>query len=217
MLDKPLVTCIMPTANRRMFLTFAIRYFLEQDYSNAELIIIDDGIKSNFNLIPSHPRISYFYYDEPLGTIGIKRNIACEKAKGEIIVHWDDDDYYASDWITNQVDALINSGADITGLNSVNFYSVLTEKSFIYQDTSLDKPWLCGATLVFKKSLWKKYHFVNLQVGEDSDFLLNSGGSIYASNHSAKFTAFLHAKNTSIKHLDSFNPVGWIIQSGNYK
>ena len=41
--SQPLVSCIMPTYNRREFVPLAIRYFLRQDYANKELIIIDDG------------------------------------------------------------------------------------------------------------------------------------------------------------------------------
>jgi len=39
----PLISCIMPTYNRRPFLPLALRCFLDQDYPNKELIIVDDG------------------------------------------------------------------------------------------------------------------------------------------------------------------------------
>jgi hypothetical protein len=39
----PLVSCIMPTANRRRFVPEAIRLFLAQDYLEKELVILDDG------------------------------------------------------------------------------------------------------------------------------------------------------------------------------
>ena len=42
-LNQPLVSCIMPTRNRRFFIKQSIKYFLNQDYANKELIIIDDG------------------------------------------------------------------------------------------------------------------------------------------------------------------------------
>jgi len=206
---QPLVTCIMPTANRKKFRTISIHNFLQQDYSNAELIIIDDGVEPYLDLIPNHPKVHFHYSSESLGTIGIKRNIACEKAKGEIIMHWDDDDWYELDWISRQVNALETSGADITGLNHIKYFSMLTEQSFFYQNSDAIKPWLCGATLAYRKSLWYKYHFVDLQVGEDSDFLLNSGGTIYTLNYPAGFMAVIHSTNTSIKQLDNINPVGW--------
>lgn len=206
--EQPLVSCIMPTANRREFLAMAIDNFLLQDYPNAELIIVDDGIESNADLIPDEPFIQYFYTD-PIGTIGIKRNFACEKAKGEYILHWDDDDWYANDWISHTVNALLTSGADITGLNKVIFDSAASNMRLDCEMKNTDKPWVCGATMAYKKSLWKKYPFLNMHIGEDTDFLTNSGGSVYAMNYTEGFVARLHPNNTSIKYLKQMGSKRW--------
>lgn len=201
-MELPLVSCIMPTANRQKFIPFALHYFLQQDYPNTELIIIDDGIQSAKSLIPDHPRIRYFY-SEPLGTIGIKRNYACEKAQGEIIMHWDDDDWYAPDWISKQVEALSSSGADISGLNTVLFYSPAVEKRWVYEDSDIEKPWLCGATMAYRKSFWENHPFIDIQVGEDYDFVWNSGAKTFALDYFHGFIAVLHANNTSIKPVEN--------------
>jgi hypothetical protein len=37
--NPPLVSCIMPTYNRRAFVSQAIAYFLRQDYDKKELTI----------------------------------------------------------------------------------------------------------------------------------------------------------------------------------
>jgi len=202
-MEQPLVTCITPTANRQKFLPLAIKYFLNQDYPNAEMVIIDDGLQSCAALIPADPKIRYYYYPEKIGTIGAKRNLACEKAQGEIIMHWDDDDWYAPDWISRQVDAQLNSGADITGLNKVDFYSPTVNRRWRYEDLDIEKPWLCGATMAFRKSLWEKHHFIDLQVGEDYDFVWNSGGKVYALDYLAGFVSILHAHNTSLKPIEN--------------
>lgn len=200
--NQPLVSCIMPTANRQKFIPLAINYFLQQDYTNAELVIIDDGIESVSSLIPQNDRIKYFY-TEPIGTIGMKRNYACEKANGEIIMHWDDDDWYAADWISRQVDALSTSGADITGLNKVVFYSPSINKHWMYEDSDTEKPWLCGATMAYRKSFWQTHPFMDIHVGEDYDFVWNSGGKVYAFEYFNGFAAVLHPHNTSIKPVEN--------------
>jgi len=201
-MNNPDVSCIMPTANRQKYLPLAIKYFLLQDYQNAELIIVDDGFEPSDALIPNNPRIKYFY-TKPIGTIGMKRNFACEKANGEIIMHWDDDDYYAHDWISQMKNALINSNADIVGLNKVIFYSPSVERRWMYVDDDVDKPWLCGATMTYRKSFWKQHPFVDLQVGEDYDFVWNSGAKIFALDYTMGFVALLHAHNTSIKPVEN--------------
>src|SRR5262249_55794825 len=109
---EPLVSCIMPTYNRRRFIPQAIRNFLRQNYSNLELVIVDDGAESATDCMPADPCIRYFHLDRKL-TIGAKRNIACTHARGDLIAHWDDDDWYASSRIRTQVDALHKSTADV--------------------------------------------------------------------------------------------------------
>jgi glycosyltransferase involved in cell wall biosynthesis len=202
-MTQPLVSCITPTANRQKYLPFAIKYFLAQDYPHSELIIIDDGLSSSKDLVPDNPKIKYYYYDHRIGTIGTKRNIACEKSAGEIILHWDDDDWYAEDWISRHIEALHKSGADITGLNKVDFYSPATNRRWRYEDTDTDRPWLCGATMAYKKSLWQKHPFIDLQVGEDYDFVWNSGGKTFAIDYLAGFVSLLHAHNTSLKPIEN--------------
>lgn len=200
-MSNPYVSCIMPTANRQNFIPLAIDYFLNQDYRDAELIIIDDGRESVKNLIPNHHRIKYFYAD-PIGTIGLKRNYACEKAKGDIIIHWDDDDWYAQDWISREVQVLLNSDADICGLNEIIFYSSLLNKFWKYSDQNLQEPWLSGATMAYRKSFWVKHPFKDIQVGEDYDYIWNTGAKILAHDYSEGFVAILHAKNTTLKPFE---------------
>lgn len=214
MIDNlPLVSCIMPTANRAKFIPLAVDYFFNQDYENKELIIVDDGIEPIDSILPSDSRIKY-YYDKAIGTIGVKRNYACERANGDIIMHWDDDDWYAKDWISKQVEALLTSGADITGLNRVVFYSPSVNKRWMYEDTDEDKPWLCGATMAYWKTLWEKHPFIDIQVGEDYDFVWNSGAKIFALDYFAGFVALLHPNNTSIKPVENpkhkKNASGWV-------
>lgn len=213
-MNQPLVSCIMPTANRQKYIPFAIDYFLQQDYINSELVIIDDGRESILPLVPENPRIRYFFSEEPIGTIGVKRNYACEKSRGEIIMHWDDDDWYAPDWISRHIDALSTSKADITGLNRVVFYSPSLNKRWMYEDSETEKPWLCGATMAYRKSFWKAHPFVDLQVGEDYDFVWNSNAKVFAMDYLGGFIAILHPNNTSIKPVEDpkhkKNPTPWV-------
>ena len=75
----PLVSCIMPTYNRRRYVAQAILYFLRQDYPNRELIILDDGDDRVADLAPSDDRIRYIALDRRM-ILGAKRNLACELA-----------------------------------------------------------------------------------------------------------------------------------------
>lgn len=92
-MNTPLVSCIMPTRNRRRFVSGSIRCFLEQDYEPRELLILEDGDDTVRDCVPADARIRYWRQDRPL-SVGAKRNALCREARGEIIVHWDDDDWY---------------------------------------------------------------------------------------------------------------------------
>lgn len=203
---KPLVSCILPTANRYKYIPLAIDYFLQQDYSNKELIIIDDGKESIGSIVPDDAQIKY-YYTEPLGTVGVKRNYACDKANGEIIMHWDDDDWHASDWISKQVEFLLLSEADICGIEHVHFFSPITDT--FWAGTAMNRnhpsnahPWLNGATLAYWKSFWKKHPFLDKQKGEDDEFVMRSGAKIFAHDYIDGFVALLHPNNTTVKYFE---------------
>jgi len=197
----PFVSCIMPTANRSKFAELAVSHFLNQDYKSAELIIIDDGRESIAKLLPRDDRIKYFY-TEPLGSIGNKRNYACNIAQGDIIVHLDDDDWYAKDWITKQVNILKSSRADICGLNEIYFFSPIVLSYWKYVDKNIKRPWLSGATMAYNKKFWEKHPFKDIHIGEDYDYLWNNGAKIYAHDYINGFCAVLHAGNTTLKPFE---------------
>ena len=119
-LARPIASCIMPTANRRAFVPQAIALFLDQDYPDKELVILDDGTDAIGDLVPAEPAIRYIRTAPGL-SLGAKRNAACEAARGDVILHWDDDDWYAPGRIRRQVDALQAGGADIAGIRRAYF------------------------------------------------------------------------------------------------
>jgi len=102
-----LVSAIMPTCNRPQYIEQAIRCFLAQTYPHKELVIVDDG-DSIKHLVPTRPDILYESSWPPL-RIGPKRNLACGLASGDIIAHWDDDDWSAPDRIEQQLRMLVRA------------------------------------------------------------------------------------------------------------
>src|SRR5262249_24996794 len=129
---RPLVSCIMPTANRRLFAPQAIRYFQRQDYPEQELIILDDGEQDIGDLVPVDPRVCSERLDRR-ATIGAKNNLACALARGEVIVHWDDDDWMA-DWrLSYQVEAVLpHSSRTLCGLSRLYFFDPGSDQAWQY-------------------------------------------------------------------------------------
>ncbi|MCI0526530.1 MAG: glycosyltransferase, partial [Nitrospira sp.] len=131
-MEFPLISCIMPTYNRRPFVPQAIKYFLRQDYPNKELIILDDGTDKVRDLVPDLPEIRYMALPQKL-TVGEKRNQAVEASRGEIILHWDDDDWMHPSRTRYQVENLLHANVDINGINKVLFYDLHTGKTWLYE------------------------------------------------------------------------------------
>ncbi|MCI0337076.1 MAG: glycosyltransferase [Acidobacteria bacterium] len=197
----PLVSCIMPTYNRRAFVPQAIRCFQRQEYPNLELVIVDDGTDAVSDLRPSDDRVRYFPLDRKL-TVGAKRNFACTRARGEIIVHWDDDDWYPVWRVKKQVDALLKFEADICGSSHVSYYDVVTDRAWEYRYARSGKPWVAGNTLAYRKSLWERNPFSAIQVGEDTRFVWSCPGNKIADLTDASLcVASLHSGNTSRKDV----------------
>src|SRR6266704_2068984 len=111
----PKISCIMPTYNRREFIPQALKYFERQDYPNKELIIVDDGTDTIADLLQSHLDITYILLSERC-TVGMKRNIACSLATGEIICTQDDDDYYGPKRLSQQVKPILAGHAHVPRL-----------------------------------------------------------------------------------------------------
>lgn len=196
----PLVSCIMPTADRRLFVPRAIDHFRRQDYSTKELIIVDDGTDPIGDLVPADERIRYLRLARKL-TLGEKRNLACEQAHGEIILHWDDDDWMA-DWrVRYQVDSLLQNRADVCGLDSILFYNPASGEAWRYVYPKGGAPWLAGGTLCYGKSVWRRNPFPAISIGEDARFVWSSKlKRLLALPDSSFYVAFIHPGNTSPKH-----------------
>src|ERR1041384_4399084 len=122
----------MPTHNRRAFVPLAIRYFQRQDYANKELVILDDGADSVADLIPSDPQIRYCRLSGKR-TLGAKRNECVEASQGDLILHWDDDDWMAPGRITYQVEQLLRDQSDVCGLREMLFYEFTSGNLWLYR------------------------------------------------------------------------------------
>lgn len=162
----------MPTFNRRAFVPQAIEYFLRQDYPHRELIILDDGTDAVADLVPSDPRIRYIRLDTRL-ILGAKRNRACELAQGDLIAHWDDDDWMAPHRLSVQVAALTEAGADLCGMGQQLYYDPAQDRAWLYQYPVGERTWLAGNTLVYRKAFWARNPFPPIRVGEDTAFVWN--------------------------------------------
>jgi len=173
----------MPTWNRRNFIPAAIDCFLKQTYENRELVILDDGEEPIEDLIPKDERIRYKFEDRRHST-GAKRNRVVEMSQGDIICHWDDDDWSAADRITFQVDLLKKSSKPVTGFSHLLFWDCTEQQAKRFR-AAIDG-YVCGTTLCYTKEFWQAHRFRDKQQSSDNDFvypMLNRIASSKDANH----------------------------------
>jgi glycosyltransferase involved in cell wall biosynthesis len=168
---KPFVSICTPTFNRRPFIQMAIKCFEHQTYpkDKMEWIIIDDGTDKIEDLVSHIPQVKYFKYDEKL-TLGKKRNISNEKAKGDIIVYMDDDDYYPPERVKHAVERLKDSKALCAGSSAMFIYFKHIDKMLQFGPYGPNHA--TAATFAFKRELLNQTKFDEEScVAEERKFL----------------------------------------------
>lgn len=191
-----MISVITPTYAREALLPSAYRSFATQTAPDLEWIVMDDSPEpSPFMQGLDDPRVRYRHFDHRV-TAGEKRNLAVEMAKGDIIVLFDDDDYYSPDYVARMAARMHEKGADIIKLSAFFVYSHVYGK-FAYCDLkqrggfcfrwsqqpmaalniSPDHPAYqtmllgYGFSYVFKKSLWGPSKFPAVSFKSDQPFV----------------------------------------------
>lgn len=114
------VSVIITTFQRTDFLIRAIDSVLNSDYSDFEIIVVDDnGLDNNYQIqnLENLKKYSQFknfkYFANPVNSGACKaRNQGSALASGEFLMFLDDDDYYYFNKISRQVHVLENSSFD---------------------------------------------------------------------------------------------------------
>jgi predicted O-methyltransferase YrrM len=199
--DEPLVSCIMPTCDRRHLIGRAIRYFLEQDYPNRELVVVDDGKDCVADLIPADPWIRYVRLPERL-TIGAKRNVACEQARGELVVHWDDDDWSAPRRLSYQVEMFGSQDVDVSGLSALLFCDPAAGRAWRYEYPAGGRPWVHDPTFCYRRRFWEGAPFPDTSFGIGTSYLWHGPAKrVGVLPDSSFYVALVHPGNTSRKDI----------------
>jgi len=200
--NKCLVSCVMPTKNRRMFISQSIKYFQNQDYPNKELIIYDTGTDKVKDLIPNSTEIHYFS-DDPGLKLGEARNAAINKSKGDIVVTWDDDDWSADNRISKQIKPIIKYEADLTSYTPSFRYDMNSDQCWLrYRTTGPERS--ANNTLSFRKQIWEKLvKYSPLSIGEDTIFIqdcLKKELKLMILPNNGEFVSITHQVNTAVQY-----------------
>jgi glycosyltransferase involved in cell wall biosynthesis len=182
-----LVSVIIPTYNREVYLSEAIQSVVRQSYTNIEIIVVDDGSNINYAQKICDKFENCFYFYKVNGGLSSARNYGIRKSKGNFIAFLDDDDFWREDKIEKQLlllekypdidcihsSAMIvdddgNSSGIIIGASSKNAHK---RSGYVFWNAIGGWAVKSPTPLIRKKVFQKDLMFdESIKVGEDIDF-----------------------------------------------
>ena len=192
-----MISVIIPTYRRYTYLRQAVQSVIQQNYSDIEIIIIDDHSGDETKKISKDfPQIHYIENDKNKGP-GYSRKMGLKKAQGEYIVFLDDDDYYTDNsFFHTAVDILeknsdyvfVSANADElyveTGekrKNELNVKGQISSKEYLAGFVSKYKKPLSTFTTIFRKSCLIRAGVLEMKMVNDMAIYLRvlRDGNIY--------------------------------------
>lgn len=194
----------MPTRGRPQFVKEAVACWMRQTYPRRELIVVDDRDSPSFPHGLQLEGAQYHLLDRRL-SIGAKRNIACARSAGEVILHWDDDDWSAPSRIEDQVTRLQRTGKLFTGYHSGVFVDEERSEAWRY---SAAPTYAFGSSFCYRRSLWQRCPFADRNTGEDNEFVARNRSDLISVDAGELMVARIHGGNTSSKR-ENRNNLQW--------
>jgi glycosyltransferase involved in cell wall biosynthesis len=179
--NTPLISAKCITYGRVDMLEESLHSFLQQDYPNKEMIIVNDYPLQK--LVFEHPEVKIINLDYTFSKIGLKENFATELCKGEIVCQWDDDDVALPNHLNNV--------AKIIGDNNIIHWKT----GVLYNEPSITEVgWIGNSGIVFRKSAWKA---VGGHPIENAGYDMTFVESLHALDHSKKLFAEMPKEDAS--------------------
>ncbi len=207
---KPLVSCIIPTKNRKELVTRAIQSVLGQSYKNIEIIVIDDSTNDETQkaLIPLGGQIRYIKNEKSKGA-PYSRNIGLKEARGDAIAFLDDDDIWLPEktitqlqWLEKYPLVTCNYITEIKGRRYFVKYPDIVSYEDLLAFNALGS---CSFVMIDGAAAKGCYFDENAKAGQDWDFWLSvmKQNSIGAAANAKKYLVnynsgdFLRISNTN--------------------
>lgn len=202
-MTRPFLSVITPTYNRRKHFAAALDCYLAQTWplSHREWIILEDGTETVADLVAdavaAHPGLQIRHVrSETKATVGAKRNTLNGLARGDIIVCWDDDDYYVPDRLQHIVNVLAQRSVPVVGSSAMYFY--FKDDGSIWLNGPYAPNHSTAGPLAYRRAYAETHKFdESVRFAEESAFL--AGATVAQLDPRRAILVMVHETNTYAK------------------
>ncbi len=127
------VSVIIPAYNSAKTIERTLASVFAQDYSNIEIIVINDGSTDDTELVLKQYGDKIRYFTQINSGVSVARNLGFEKSTGEYIQYLDADDLLAKGKLSKQIKALKEKNADVAYGDWMRF----TEIDLVYKELEI--------------------------------------------------------------------------------
>lgn len=167
---------IIPVYNRPVELDELLNCLHKQDYTNFEVVIIEDGSKIDSKKVVEafETKLKISYYVKENGGQGFARNYAFERAKGDFFILLDSDSLIDSNYLSEVNSGLIESKLDLFGGPDKEHKSFTPlQKAISYSMTSF---FTTGGIRGKSKNIGGKFHPRSFNMGISRKVWEKTGG-----------------------------------------
>lgn len=194
----PLISCICITRAKPWLLKRAIECYLAQTYPIKELFILyedDDWKTKSFiqqNSFHNHIKVCETPVSEGLKLGGL-RNKAIELCSGDFICQWDDDDWYHSNRLLHQYNALLTHDCNASILDQWLVFDETKRAAYLSNKRMWEGSVLC------RRSAIRETRYESIHIGEDTaviDYLRSKNYVVSMSQYAQLYIYVYHGGNT---------------------
>jgi len=164
---NPLVSCLCVTYGRPVLLGEAIKCFIDQNYPNKELIVLNDQVGVELYMDNCPDSVKIINHPTRFNSLGEKRNYSKSIGNGEFFCVWDDDDLYTPYRISDSVRLM---------QQNPNYDIIKAREAFMSVD---NKNYKVVSNVFHSQAIISKKYMTQNQypfksIGEDTDFEKNA-------------------------------------------
>jgi glycosyltransferase involved in cell wall biosynthesis len=203
-MNNALISVIIPVYNCEKYIKYAIESVFKQNYSNIEIIVINDGSTDHTLAVIQQFKDRIRIITQENRGQAVARNTGIKQAKGSIIGFLDSDDLWPDNHIECMLPYLTEDSCFDTVRGQIKLVKTI-ENEIIEISEIVSIPALTGA-LLFKASVFEKIGLFDetMREGEDTDWFVRFNSSSCKEKKITETTLFYRRHDNNMTNSSEF-------------